>query len=125
MLSEIILAFFAVVGLTFIGIGVFEVFYYRNRSYYLPMIVDLRDKNQDEAWELLEAISLLRRQKSGQAVIQELFLIFAPDHPELSEEKLYHYLRAFDLPGTVFCDGDTAWMAPYQKTPVREGTKSS
>lgn len=122
-MAEIILAFFAVLGIGLLGSLLFDALYYKKQCLDLPLLVDLRESDLEEAWNTLEAISFARKYPSGKAILRNVYVLVSTTNRALTEDLAYHYLRVFDLPGTVFTEHEN-WFSAYQNTPVKEGTNS-
>ena len=121
---EILLAFFAVVGIGLLGSLILDAIYFRKIKRDLPMIVDMRKSGLEEAWETMEAISLAGKYPGAGEIIGRLIVLVSDDNPAVTEELALHYLRVFDLNGSVFTNKD-CWYEPYQNTPERDGTNPS
>ncbi len=97
---EIILSFFASIGIVLIAARFMDYLFYRNTKVPLTLLVDLRQKTEEEAIEILELISTVRQSYVGRAVIGEI-LVFI-DEKELSRRAVEFYMKAFSLNGIIF-----------------------
>lgn len=107
-MTEIILSFFAVIGITLLLLHFCDYLFYRKFHPNLTLFVDLRSKCEEEAIEILELLSTVRSKKSGQAAIGEI-VILIKRHQNLDDKVLYHYLNVFQLPGKVYFDDQPHW----------------
>lgn len=123
-MAEIILAFLAVIGIGLMGSMILDAFYFRKNRYEFPIIIDLRQDGLEQAWNKLEALAMARKTAGGRGVINNLIILVSESNPAINEALANHYLRVFDLPGTVFTDEED-WSTGCQNTPETEGTKPS
>lgn len=100
-MTEIILSFFAIIGIVLLSIHMCDYFFYRKYKENLPLFVDLREKSELEAIEILELIATVRQRKSGRAAISELMILIRSDS-KIKRDDIYHYLKIFNIPGTVY-----------------------
>lgn len=121
---DIILSFFAVLGIGLLGALLFDTLYFKKRIFELPMLIDLRNTKADEAWNIFEAVFMARKYPGGKAVISELIVLVSPSGSFTSIDTALQYLRVFDLPGSVFT-GLNEWIPSLQNTPKNDGTKLS
>lgn len=121
---EILIAFFAVMGIGLLGSVIMDALYFRNRQYDLPLIIDLRSSGLEDAWSKMESVALARKSPGGRAILCDLIVLVSLSNDAVTEGMANHYLRVFDLPGTVFTE-EEAWYAPYQKTPEKDGMNPS
>ncbi len=117
----IILAVFAVIGIALLGVLLFDALYFKGKEFYYPMVLDFRYIGPKEAWEILESISMAKKYPGGRSILCRLILVTRSDNNALPEDLAWHYLRVFDLSGTVF-DETENWADLLQKTPEKEGT---
>ena len=120
-MSEIVLSFFAVIGITLLGLLLFDRLAYRHRRYNGKLILDLRGKCTDERWDMIECAAYTYRKPCGRSVMGEVILLIESDGAE-EEEKLLRYLSYFDLPGSVVFDDKTG-MIPLQNMSAKEGER--
>lgn len=97
---EIILSFFASIGIVLIAARVIDYLFYHNTKVPSTLLADLRQKTEEEAIEILELISSVRESYAGKAVIGEI-LVFI-DEEELSRRTVEFYMKAFSLDGIIF-----------------------
>ena len=74
------------------------------------LLVDLREKNETETIEILELIATVRQRRSGRAAIGEL-MILSTANSGLNQDEIYHYLKIFGIPGTVYENVDLTTKA--------------
>ena len=100
-MTEIILSFFAIIGIVLIAIYICDYFFYRKYKECLPLLVDLKGKSELESIEILELIATVRQRKSGKAAISEL-MILTDNTSEIKRDDIYRYLKIFGIPGTIY-----------------------
>jgi len=111
-MTEIIVSFFCVIGISLLIVHFLDYIFYRKYTSGCKLIVDLRKKNREEAIEILELIGTVRSRKSGAAAIGDLILLIDGKN-EINRDEVYHYLRVFSLPGTVYHNEDQRWKESY------------
>ncbi len=99
-MAEIIISFFAVIGITFLGIFLCDYFFFRKFSHKLSLLVDLRAKNEVETIEIFELILSVRERRSGKAAIGEI-VVLTKDTATDVRRIANHYINSFRLPGKV------------------------
>ena len=99
-MTYIILSFFASIGLALLVIRFLDHLFYRNIHSGGRLILDVRGKNEDEIFLMLELIATVRERKSGEAAIEELYLI-TDRSCHLNRDGLERLLSVFSLPGRV------------------------
>lgn len=99
-MTEIILSFFAVIGLALLAIRFLDYLFYRKTKSGGKLVLDLCGKSEEEVLLLLELIATVRDRKSGEAAIEELFLI-TDRSCHLNRDGIESLLTTFALPGTV------------------------
>ena len=111
-MAEIILSFFAVIGITFLALQVCDYFFFRNFKHILSLIVDLRGKSVGETIEVLELITSVRQWQSGRSALCDLIVVAPRDNPEIRKIASY-YFTTFHLSGKIYDDGDLSWQERY------------
>lgn len=106
-MAEIILSFFAVIGICALFLRFFEVLSFRDidiRS-TLPLIIDLRGKEKEEIFDLFERLYSVCHRPSGK-IIQNSICIFREKEPlsrgELMELCLLFHFKAHILDENEF-----------------------
>ncbi len=100
-MTEIILSFFAIIGIVLMAIHLCDFFFYRKCTENLPLLVDLKGKSELESIEILELIATVRQRRSGKAAISEL-MVLTDSSSEMQKDELYRYLKIFGIPGTIY-----------------------
>lgn len=100
-MTEIILSFFAIIGIVLMAINLCDFFFYRKYKENLPLLVDLKGKNELESIEILELIATVRQRRSGKAAISEV-MILTDSSSEIKRDDIYRYLKIFGIPGTIY-----------------------
>ena len=99
-MNEIILSFFAAIGIALLTIKITDHFFYRKKRLNTILIVDLQKNSTDEILLALEAIASSYQSACGKAVISHI--IFIDDSADKQRQKLIEfYLEVFSLPGKV------------------------
>ena len=112
-MAEIILSFFAVIGITFLGIHFCDFLFYRKFSHKLSILVDLREKNELETIEIFELILSVRDRKSGKAATGEIIVLTKKDACDVSRIANY-YINSFHLTGKILNESDlTQYDDPF------------
>ena len=109
---EIILSFFAVIGIALLTVRICDTIFYHKFHIRLPLIVDLRGKTEEEAIEIFELIASVRQRSSGKAAISDLIVLIGRGG-SFHREAAYHYIKIFDLKGTVYSDGEEIWKQEF------------
>ena len=99
-MTYIILSFFAVIGLALLVIRFLDYLFYRSIHSGGKLILDMRGKNEEEIFLILELIATVRDRKSGEAAIEELYLI-TDRSCHFNRDGLERLLSVFSLPGRV------------------------
>ncbi len=107
--SEILLSFFAVIGITLLVMQICDFFFYKKVKENFSLILDFRNKDEEEIIQILEMIGTVRARESGKAAISNLIVLIQEDRDHF-KEIIYHYLKVFQLPGTVFSIDDPSWI---------------
>ncbi len=109
---EIVLSFFAVIGITLLTVRIFDTIFYHKVHVRLPLIVDLRGKTEEEAIEIFELVASVRQRCSGRAAISDLIVLIERGGA-IRRDTAYHYIKIFDLIGTVYSDGQESWKQEF------------
>ncbi len=104
-MAEIILSFFAVIGITFLAIYICDYFFFRKFEHKLSLFVDLREKNESETIEIFELITSVRDRESGKALLGELIVLASADNNDIIRIA-NHYMKFFHLEGNIYTDKD-------------------
>ncbi len=104
-MAEIIISFFAVIGITFLGIYLCDFFFFRKFYHKLSLIVDLREKNELETIEIFELILSVRERKSGKAAVGELIVLVKKEAIDV-RRIANHYIHSFHLSGKILEDDE-------------------
>ena len=99
-MSEIILSFFAIIGMLFLIIYICDYFFYRNFKQTLVLTIDLTEISSQECIEIFELITSVRQTTIGKAVISFVQVLVS----ETKDEKANlakEYMRVFKIPGTI------------------------
>ena len=113
-MAEIILSFFAVIGITLLAIRIFDTVFYRKMSPDIKLIVNLDGKSEEEIIILLELLSTVRMSKSGKAATGRIYYLYNGKCC-LRRDEIYHYDRIFNLKGTVINDEDPLLISQLKK----------
>ena len=109
-MGQILISFFAVVGITLLGIRAFDFLFYRKFHSNLALLVDLRGKSPETVIEIFELIALVRLRSSGRAAISELKIVL-DEGDTLLENLTHRFLREYHLPAVVYY----SWQDPVQE----------
>lgn len=99
-MAEIILSFFAVIGMLFLIVYVCDYFFYRTYNENLVLTIDTRVMTIEACIDSFELISSVRQTASGRAILSNLCVIVSDYYDEkakLSRE----YMRVFHIPGKI------------------------
>ncbi len=99
-MAEIILSFFAVIGIALLAIRFFDTIFYRKMETDIDLIVNLSKKSEEEIIALFELLSTVRSSKSGKAATGRIFYL-CNEKSSLKQDVIYHYDKIFNLNGTV------------------------
>ncbi len=116
---DIVLAFFAVIGITFLLVHFFSFLYYRKLSYQIPLEADLRHMDKNEAIDFFELLSTVSHSSSGKALIGKV-IVFLKEDQELTQEDVLRYFSIFDLEGEVLLVGNEVPYHPLENFAQRE-----
>jgi hypothetical protein len=97
---EILLSFFAVIGIILLAIQFFDFLFYRKFNPKINTVVDLRNCDLEESVRILELLSGVRNRKSGKAATGKLIFLTKRNH-RFRDDLLWHYIKIFDLDGIV------------------------
>ena len=102
-MSEILLSFFAVIGVTFLVMMLMDFLFYRKANSDSVLLLDFREKSEEEMVEVFEMISTVRSRRSGKGAISKVIVILKKNGG-ISKDRVYQYINAFSLNGAVFTD---------------------
>lgn len=104
-MAEILVSFFAVIGITFLGIYLCDFFFFRKFSHKLSLLVDLREKDEIETVEIFELILSVRDRRSGKAAIGEIIVLTKNNAIDV-RRIAYHYINYFKLSAKILEESD-------------------
>ena len=111
-MAEILLSFFAVIGMLFLIIYLCDYFFYRNFHPVLSLIVDTRKMTEQECIESFELITSLRQTTSGKAAIGNLVVLVA-DTNEIKAKLSREYMQIFRIPGEIYVASETINLSNF------------
>lgn len=111
---EIILSFFAVIGITLMALIFCDFLFFRKFDQTLPLIVDLRTLSESEVIETFELITTVRQKTSGKAAIGKIIVLVRNDEAE-KRKLANHYMKVFHIPGTLYDDEERQWQEDFYK----------
>lgn len=109
-MTEIILSFFAVIGITLLTLQFCDYIFFRKFKSVLPLIVDLREKNPKETIEIFELITTVRQKTSGKAAISKIIVIIDSKNDQIANIA-QRYMDIFQIPGSIFTNNE--WAEKY------------
>ena len=98
-MAQLILSFFASIGVILLVVELCDFIIYRKYRLNSRLIIDLRNKNEADVIEVFEALSGIRRKRSGRAVLREIKII-SEDNSEKTDY-IRHYSKIFEIPITI------------------------
>ena len=99
-MAEIILSFFAVIGLMFVTIYTCDYLFYRKFKQKMTLVVNLSKSSIIECIDTLELIATIRQMTIGKAAIPFVQIIIAPSDLE-AKKLVQEYMRVFKIPGEI------------------------
>ncbi len=99
-MAEIILSFFAVIGILFFIIYLCDYLFYRNFHPNFTLTLDTRDMSLEACIDSFELINTVRQTAAGKAILSNLSIIvsdFDDEKARLSKE----YIKVFDIPAVL------------------------
>jgi len=99
-MAEILLSFFAVIGMLFLLIYFCDYLFYRSFSQKMTLTVDTRNRTEEDCMEIFELITSLRQMTIGKAALNHI-IILVSDLDDNHAKLAYEYIRVFKLPGEV------------------------
>ena len=99
-MSEILLSFFAIIGMLFLIIYTCDYFFYRNFNHELILTFDISALTAAECIEVFELITTVRQTTIGKAAIGKV-LILSDDASSESTKLAKEYMRIFKIPGKI------------------------
>ena len=100
-MTQIFISFFAVVGITLLGVRIFDFFFYRKFRPDLSLLVDLRNTSPEQTIEIFELIALVRLRASGRAAIPELKIIL-DENDSFTKNLTRRFLCEYHLPSRIY-----------------------
>lgn len=111
-MTEIILSFFAVIGITLLTLQFFDFIFFRKFNPNLPLIVDLRNKDKKEIIETFELISTVRQKTSGKSAITKL-IVLTKNTCDEKANIAKKYMEIFHIPGEIYDQNNQMWKDSY------------
>lgn len=99
-MSEILLSFFAIIGMLFLIIYVCDYLFYRNFKHELTLTVDVSFLSAAECIECFELITTIRQTTIGKAAIGKV-IILTHDENDENTKLAMEYIRIFKIPGSI------------------------
>lgn len=99
-MSEILLSFFAIIGMLFLIIYICDYFFYRKFNQELILTFDISSLSAAECIEIFELITTVRQTTIGKAAIGKV-LILSDDASCENTKLAKEYMRIFKIPGTI------------------------
>lgn len=99
-MAEIVLSFFAVIGMLFLIVYVCDYFFYRNYHQTVTLTLDTRGMSIEACIDSFELVNTVRQTASGKAILSNLSVIVSDYNDEkatLSKE----YMKIFHIPGEL------------------------
>ncbi len=100
-MTEIILSFFAVIGITLLTLRICDFIFFHKFKPDLKLIVDIREKEAKDVIEIFELITTVRQNTSGKALASKLFIIINPGDKH-NHDIAKKYLDTFQIDGTFY-----------------------
>lgn len=97
---EIILSFFAVIGVVLLIVRFLDFLFYRRFKTGGILILDLSGKTETEVIMLIELIATVRDRACGKAALEKTYLI-TDKSCQIKRDDLYRLLNSFGIPGCV------------------------
>ncbi|MBR5294999.1 MAG: hypothetical protein IKU24_00235 [Clostridia bacterium] len=104
-MAEIIISFFAVIGITFLAIYFCDYIFFRKFYHKLTLLIDLREKSELETIEIFELILSVRDRKSGKCATGEIFVLTKESQHDVIRIA-NHYIKSFQLPGKILDESE-------------------
>ncbi len=99
-MAEILLSFFAVIGILFLIVYSCDYAFYRNFKSDMTLIVDTRNKTVEQCIDAFELINSVRQMSSGKAVLN--FILVVVNNENDDKAKLAReYMRVFQIRGSI------------------------
>ncbi len=99
-MAEILLSFFAVIGLMFLVIYICDYFFYRKYNQRLTLAIDARKMSIEQCIDTFELINSVRQTTSGKAAIASILVIVENENNE-NIKIVREYMRIFHIPGEI------------------------
>ena len=99
-MAEIILSFFAIIGMMFLIVYVCDFIFYHKYHQTAVLTIDTRTMSMDVVIDMFELINTVRQTTSGKALVSNLLVIVS----NLNDEKskiAREYMRIFHISGTI------------------------
>ena len=111
-MTEIILSFFAVIGITLLAMQFCDYIFFHKFKPNLRLIVDIRNRDEKEIIEIFELITTVRQKTSGKSTISEL-IVLTNTLEDKKSDIAKRYMEVFHLEGTLFENGNECWKDNY------------
>lgn len=111
-MTEIILSFFAVIGITLLAMQFCDYIFFRKLKPGLKLIVDIRERSEKEIIEIFELITTVRQKTSGKSAVSELIVLTTSLYDKKSDIAK-RYMEIFHIEGTLYENGDEVWKENY------------
>ncbi len=99
-MAEIILSFFAIIGVALLIDYLCDYLFFRKSEPDIKMTIDLRNKGEEELLDVFELLSTVSQRKSGQAITKNLDIIIDRNNP-LMKNMVADYIRVFHLRANI------------------------
>lgn len=111
-MTEIILSFFAVIGITLLTLHICDFIFFHKFNKDLPLIVDIRWKDAKEVIDIFELITTVRQKASGKAVISRI-IILTNSYTDQNSNIAKKYIETFQIPGELYEEGNEEWKKHF------------
>ena len=99
-MAEIILSFFAVIGMLFILIYLCDYLFYRNFNQSITITIDTRNMTIENCIDTFELINIIRQTSSGKAFISNLNVVVS-NYEEEKVKLAKEYMTFFHIEGSI------------------------
>jgi len=99
-MKEIILSFFAVIGITLLVLNGMDFIFYKKYKPNVTLKISLETTEESELIRIFELVSTVRKAPCGKALIQKIE-IELPMIEAKKQELLLYYLKLFELENSV------------------------
>lgn len=104
-MAEILLSFFAVIGLLFFIVYLCDYMFYRNFHQNTKLTIDTRKMSVNACIDTFELVNTVRQTTSGKAILSDL-LVIVSDSNEEKARIAREYMRIFHIPGEIQIHND-------------------